>query len=78
MADWAFEVRTTSQAPVETVWPLIGEAARWKDGQLLMPDLPPLSLPLIAGKATGLLQGPRGFLAVMTKLPSLSTKVQVI
>jgi hypothetical protein len=35
VADWAFEVRTTSQAPVETVWPLIGEAARWKEWSFL-------------------------------------------
>jgi len=28
------------------------EAARWKDGHLLMPDLPPLSLPLIAARRT--------------------------
>ncbi len=35
MADWAFEVRATSQAPVEVVWPLIGEAARWKEWSFL-------------------------------------------
>ena len=35
MADWAFEVRATSQAPAEVVWPLIGEAARWKEWSFL-------------------------------------------
>jgi hypothetical protein len=35
VADWAFEVRATSQAPVEVVWPLIGEAARWKEWSFL-------------------------------------------
>ncbi|HEY2564492.1 MAG TPA: SRPBCC family protein [Acidimicrobiales bacterium] len=35
MADWAFEVRATSQAPVEVVWPLIGEAARWREWSFL-------------------------------------------
>jgi hypothetical protein len=35
VADWAFEVRATSQAPAEVVWPLIGEAARWKEWSFL-------------------------------------------
>ncbi|HEX3566028.1 MAG TPA: SRPBCC family protein [Acidimicrobiales bacterium] len=35
MADWAFEVRATSRAPVEVVWPLVGEAARWKEWSFL-------------------------------------------
>jgi hypothetical protein len=35
VADWAFEVRATSQAPVEVVWPLIGEAARWREWSFL-------------------------------------------
>jgi hypothetical protein len=35
VANWAFEVRATSQAPVEVMWPLIGEAARWKEWSFL-------------------------------------------
>ncbi|HEX4218453.1 MAG TPA: SRPBCC family protein, partial [Acidimicrobiales bacterium] len=35
MADWAFEVRATSRAPVEVLWPLIGESARWKEWSFL-------------------------------------------
>jgi uncharacterized protein YndB with AHSA1/START domain len=32
---WSFEVRARSSAPVEVVWPLIGEARRWKEWSFL-------------------------------------------
>ncbi|HEY6624698.1 MAG TPA: SRPBCC family protein [Acidimicrobiales bacterium] len=35
MADWSFEVTATSTAPVEALWPLVGEAARWKEWSFL-------------------------------------------
>jgi hypothetical protein len=35
VADWAFEIRATSRAPIEVVWPLVGEAARWKEWSFL-------------------------------------------
>ncbi len=28
---WSYDVRATTTAPIDTVWPLIGEAARWKE-----------------------------------------------
>jgi hypothetical protein len=35
VADWSFEVTATSTAPVEALWPLVGEAARWKEWSFL-------------------------------------------
>jgi hypothetical protein len=35
VAHWSFEVTATSTAPVEALWPLVGEAARWKDWSFL-------------------------------------------
>jgi Polyketide cyclase / dehydrase and lipid transport len=35
VADWTFEVRATSRAPIEVIWPLVGEAARWKEWSFL-------------------------------------------
>ena len=35
MADWSFEVTATSTAPVDVLWPLVGEAARWKEWSFL-------------------------------------------
>ena len=35
MADWSFQVTATSTAPVGTLWPLVGEAARWKEWSFL-------------------------------------------
>ena len=32
---WSVEVRSTAAAPVEEVWPLIGEARRWKEWSFL-------------------------------------------
>ena len=32
---WSFEVTARSSAPVEVVWPLIGEAHRWKEWSFL-------------------------------------------
>ena len=32
---WSFDVRTRSAAPVDVVWPLIGEARRWKEWSFL-------------------------------------------
>jgi uncharacterized protein YndB with AHSA1/START domain len=32
---WSFEVRARSSAPVEEVWPLLGEARRWKEWSFL-------------------------------------------
>ncbi len=28
---WRYEVRAVTAAPQATVWPLVGEAARWRD-----------------------------------------------
>jgi hypothetical protein len=33
--DWSFEVTATSSAPVVALWPLVGEAARWKEWSFL-------------------------------------------
>jgi hypothetical protein len=35
VSDWSFEVTAISKAPVEVVWPLVGEAARWKEWSFL-------------------------------------------
>jgi hypothetical protein len=35
VADWSFEVTATSTAPLEALWPLVGEAARWKEWSFL-------------------------------------------
>src|ERR1019366_10277052 len=35
VADWSFQVTATSTAPVGTLWPLVGEAARWKEWSFL-------------------------------------------
>ncbi len=32
---WSYEVRARSSAPVEEVWPLLGEAGRWKEWSFL-------------------------------------------
>jgi Polyketide cyclase / dehydrase and lipid transport len=32
---WSFDVRARSAAPVDVVWPLIGEARRWKEWSFL-------------------------------------------
>ena len=32
---WSFEARASTRAPVERVWPLVAEAARWKDWSFL-------------------------------------------
>jgi hypothetical protein len=35
VADWSFEVTATSTAPVEVLWPLVGDAERWKEWSFL-------------------------------------------
>jgi hypothetical protein len=35
VSDWSFEIIATSTAPVKVVWPLVGEAARWKEWSFL-------------------------------------------
>ncbi len=35
MADWSFEVTATSRASVDILWPLVGEADRWKEWSFL-------------------------------------------
>ena len=32
---WSYSVRAPSAAPVDRVWPLIGQAHRWKDWSFL-------------------------------------------
>ena len=32
---WSYDVRSTSAVPVDVVWPLIGEAHRWKEWSFL-------------------------------------------
>jgi len=28
---WSYDIRTTTSAPIDEVWPLVGEARRWKE-----------------------------------------------
>jgi len=28
---WSYDIRATTTAPIEVVWPLVGEARRWKE-----------------------------------------------